>query len=87
MFQGCFREVLRLLQGRMMGVPRDLGSFKGIQRKYVFSRMFQRSLQFCFRMYLIAASRAEGGLVYDNIELLKCQNQFLHFMSDEIFQI
>ena len=35
-------------------------SFKGV------SKMFQGSflLQFCSRMYLIAATRAEGGLVF-----------------------
>ena len=71
MFQGCFKEVLRLLQGRMRGVPRDQGSFKGIQRKCQVrfekisiksvngvSRIIQGSfvLQFCSWMDLIAAT-------------------------------
>ena len=29
-FQGHFKEVLRVLQGRLRYVPRDQGSFKGI---------------------------------------------------------
>ena len=29
-FQRCFKEVLRVLQGRLGNVPRDQGSFKGI---------------------------------------------------------
>ena len=29
-FQGCSKEVLRVLQGRLRGVPKDQGSFKGI---------------------------------------------------------
>ena len=33
MFQGCFKEVLRVIQGRLRGVPKDQGSFKGISRK------------------------------------------------------
>ena len=41
-------------------------SFKGI------SKMFQGSflLQFCFRMYLIAATRAEGGLVVVDVVVI-----------------
>ena len=29
-FQGCSKEVLRVLQGRLRDVSRDQGSFKGI---------------------------------------------------------
>ena len=51
MFQGCFREVLRMLQGRLGGVPRDQWSFKlsvkCVSRKFQLkvSRVFQK----CFK--------------------------------------
>ena len=90
MFQGCFEEVLRVLQGRLIeGDSRELkGYLKEVQRDqlsiplpYPFQRfkevwrVFQENFnqnfkvvsrvfyEVLFCMNLIAATRAEGGLV------------------------
>ena len=59
MFQGGFRDVLRKFQGGLKKVSsvfqeNFIKSFKGVS-SFV--------LQFCCSMNLIAATRAEGGLV------------------------
>ena len=65
LFQGSFKGVSRVVQGCLKKVSsvfqeKFKQSVKGV------SRMFQSSfvLQFCCCMDLIAATRAEGGLVY-----------------------
>ena len=54
-FKGCFKGVLRVFQGHYR-------SFMSV------SRLFQGSLKhiesLCFVVVVVAASRAEGGLVY-----------------------
>ena len=62
-FQGCFEGVLRVFQGSFNGVEE-------VSRAFQISYMEDsRTLSRCFKkvsccMALIAASRAEGGLVF-----------------------
>ena len=68
MFQGCFKKVLRVFHENFKGVSRKFqGCFKEVPRKGV-----SRKVSCC--MALIAASRAEGGLVFlaagENIKCL-----------------
>ena len=67
MFQVVFRDVLRKFQGCLKKVSsvfqeNVIKSFKGVA-SFV--------LQFCCSMNLIAATRAEGGLVYCIFDLSK----------------
>ena len=67
--QGCFMDVSRVFQSYFKGVLRV---FQGHFRSFMsFSRLFQGSLKhieslsknICFVVVVVAASRAEGGLV------------------------
>ena len=74
-FYDCLMEVSKVFQGRLRGVQSSEGPLREIQVQRVFqvsfknfmgvSKTFQWSslLQFCCCMALIAATRAEGGLV------------------------
>ena len=58
-FKGCFKGVLRVFQGRY-------GSFMSVSRLVQVSLKHIESLSknICFVVIVVAASRAEGGLVY-----------------------
>ena len=71
-FQGCCKKDSRVFQGSFNDVLRKCrgylkkGSivFKEIKIKIIVSRVFKNvSIKFCSCMDLIAATRAEGGLV------------------------
>ena len=58
-FKGCFKGVLRVLQGRF-------GSFMSVLRLFQGSLKHIKSLskKVCFVVVVVADSRAEGGLVF-----------------------